>query len=272
MFDPNLQMIGAGDATNQTDDMPVEGLVLPHGQEMEATICIADEGKPEYTTTPTVLDFLLATDEEIKTDAWNHLVKIFFCCLRARPGSPRLFLQEDGENKKKGTQRFLEEWLAAKLKPFYGQSKEAIQAAADVGAFQYWGWECRCDLIDKLRKLHFLQNDDEVRREVLDRTDLVRLDVPVGEDGLALDVLVTSEGSHHIEREDLLRFIADNQARLPDVVIEMTAFVDVYFPEDDLGNDEDATKGDVTERIAELRHISERQPSRASPSCAPGPD
>jgi len=251
---------------------------------------LAPHPPPQDTTTLAVLEFLLNPDPKAKTSAWEHLVKILFCTIKPRRGSPRLFLPE-GEIafhprrvRDDPTRLFLEDWLIVKLKPFHRQSKEEIQAAADGGKFRYWGGDCKNDLKDELRHRRSVnKNADAVKfssktsvdPDPLD-THPDRIDRPISEDEdseLWCDRLVSNaplpgeDDNRHIERDRLLKFIQEHpELALADIEIEMTAFVDCCLPEDDMTDAEVEERtgeveprgidGDVTRRIAELRNVS----------------
>jgi hypothetical protein len=157
------------------------------------------------------------------------------------------------------TRQWIAEWLFGRFNRYAGKSSAEIQEAADRGEFRYLGTQCRSSLIDKLRTtdlepVHFVH---------LDADDATAEGTSVGAGGGTLSNSIgtwntggqSSLHSPSVCREDLIEFIAENKVLLADVMIELMAYIDCFFPEDGITG----TKGGITRTIGDNRDVRATQ-------------
>jgi hypothetical protein len=157
------------------------------------------------------------------------------------------------------TRQWIAEWLFGRFNRYAGKSSAEIQEAADRGEFRYLGTQCRSALIDKLRTtdlepVHFVH---------LDADDATAEGTSVGAGGGTLSNSIgtwntggqSSLHSPSVCREDLIEFIAENKVLLGDVMIELMAYIDCFFPEDGITG----TKGGITKAIGDNREVRATQ-------------
>jgi hypothetical protein len=83
---------------------------------------------------------------DAEEDGWNHLIGILF------QATGNLFLPATGFTLVEATRQFFELWLSEWLAPYLDLDEDAINDAAEHGAFRYLGRHGRNALIDEIRK------------------------------------------------------------------------------------------------------------------------
>src|SRR5579872_7383174 len=127
-----------------------------------------DSGKRNDELTPAVLRFLakmriqIATGDDLVAQGTElaHLVRLCrsFCGDlylwndSQSVDEPQWAQNQDARGREVTLTIWIEDYVLTRLEPFYGESEETIQAAADRDDFRWLGVHCREDLIKEIRK------------------------------------------------------------------------------------------------------------------------